>query len=275
MQKWTTQEIKILEEKYPRESQKELTKLLNRSWTSIKAKARMLKIKKDRSLMFREQHGITLNEDYFKNWTNNMAYILGFITADGCVKGNRLNFTLNNQDTELLYKFAEEFGKGINISFIGKKKNCYLAISSPIIIKDLKDLGIVERKTFIVKPPSKLPEEYLKDYIRGYLDGDGCVCFSKNRLRTDFRCNEYIGQFLKEKINKLVNSKTNLVKTETKNGIIYSLQYWDNKANILLKWIYSNTNDSDYIYLNRKFDKYNEYIEFKNARKELFETRVE
>ena len=276
MKKWSIEEIEFLREKYPLESQKYLEKFFNRTWESIKTKANLLGIKRDKNLISTQrseislkQYGVKLNKDYFKKWSSNMAYILGFITADGCVKNNRLSFALNNKDIEILYKFSNEFGEGINVGFIGKKKNCYMAISSPIIIQDLKELGIEERKTFTVKPPLNIPLEYIKDYIRGYLDGDGCVCISKNRLRVDFRCNEYIGIFLKENINKLVNSKTNLVKTETKNGTIYSLQYWDNKAITLLDWIYSNENNKNLMYLGRKFDKYKNYMNCKLCKEKI------
>ncbi|MCS0543029.1 hypothetical protein NXY55_23920, partial [Aeromonas veronii] len=37
----------------------------------------------------------TLNEHYFKEWSNNMAYILGFILADGCISGATQTVTIS------------------------------------------------------------------------------------------------------------------------------------------------------------------------------------
>ncbi|PFJ83212.1 hypothetical protein COI97_30425, partial [Bacillus cereus] len=46
---------------------------------------------------WKRKYGIT--EDYFKTWSNNMAYILGFIVADGVIQ--KESYILENIKKEL------------------------------------------------------------------------------------------------------------------------------------------------------------------------------
>ena len=56
-----------------------------------------------------------VNSDYFKTWSYNMAYILGYIATDGNVSQDRvLKLALQKQDRPLLEKIKDE------IEFTGK-----------------------------------------------------------------------------------------------------------------------------------------------------------
>ena len=147
MKKWTLEEIDLLREKYPRGTQDELIKIFNTSWKGIKSKARLCDIKRDLTYVYRYAHNkCTVNEDFFKTWSHNMAYILGFITADGCTYENRVKITLNSKDKDILLKMADILGKNINIS--SNKNTSTLAIRSNEIIKDLSELGL-DRKSVV------------------------------------------------------------------------------------------------------------------------------
>ena len=51
-----------------------------------------------------------INQDYFKKWSRNMAYIFGFWCADGCIYSGRcFDITLHKKDKYILKKIAEEF----------------------------------------------------------------------------------------------------------------------------------------------------------------------
>ena len=55
-----------------------------------------------------------------------------------------------------------------------------LNFNSMSIRKEIEKYGIINNKTFKLKSlPHNLPEEFLIDYIRGYFDGDGCICETK------------------------------------------------------------------------------------------------
>jgi hypothetical protein len=126
---------------------------------------------------------LNVNENYFKEWSHEMAYILGFIAADGCILNNKNTMRIASQkrDKEILEKIKEEleFEGEIherNVTLNGKKyESAILAITSKKIADSLKALGITERKSFSIQMPDSIPEEYIADYIRGYFDGDGSV----------------------------------------------------------------------------------------------------
>nr|WP_170958211.1 MULTISPECIES: LAGLIDADG family homing endonuclease [unclassified Bacillus (in: firmicutes)] len=43
-----------------------------------------------------------LNENYFKNWSNNMAYILGFFIADGVIVKNSQTVSISQKESSIL-----------------------------------------------------------------------------------------------------------------------------------------------------------------------------
>ena len=51
----------------------------------------------------------TLNEDYFKKWSSNMAYILGLLATDGNIHEDRvIRLSLQRKDIDILEKIKEE-----------------------------------------------------------------------------------------------------------------------------------------------------------------------
>jgi hypothetical protein len=108
-------------------------------------------------------------ENFFASWSGNMAYILGFTMADGCLANNsRLQFDIKDRD--LLEKFVEVMGIRETIS--NRRGTFQLYISSKNIVSDLVALGVRERKTHTMALPD-IQSEYRKDFVRGYFDGDG------------------------------------------------------------------------------------------------------
>jgi hypothetical protein len=124
----------------------------------------------------------TCNGNYFDNWSNEMAYILGFISADGCVKGSNLVISLQRQDKQLL----EDIGRCLkytgfvkdSVAKITKKQKSYdistLNIISKTLTDRLKELNVIENKSLVITMPN-IPKEFIIDYIRGYFDGNGSV----------------------------------------------------------------------------------------------------
>jgi hypothetical protein len=54
------------------------------------------------------------------------------------------------------------------------KTRYFLRIGSHALYDDLILLGLYPNKSLTIKFP-EIPEQFLRDFIRGYLDGDGCV----------------------------------------------------------------------------------------------------
>jgi hypothetical protein len=58
----------------------------------------------------------------------------------------------------------------------GGRKQCYkLGVYKKAIYDDLIRLGMTPKKSFTVRLPPDLPDEYVRHFVRGYFDGNGSV----------------------------------------------------------------------------------------------------
>ena len=75
---WTNEEIGFLKNNYPN-MDKDLLKLNldHHTWEGIKRKAHLIGLKR------KFKFGISIDENFFKKWNPEMAYIFGFWIADG------------------------------------------------------------------------------------------------------------------------------------------------------------------------------------------------
>jgi hypothetical protein len=148
------------------------------------------------------------NVDYFEKIdSEDKAYFLGFIVADGCVSRKSNSIRIIQKETDILYEFKNhiEFDGDI---FTSKTKNISnITITSSKTKSDLENLGIYSNKTMVVKYPI-IPDNLQNHFMRGVFDGDGCIT-----LRTDKRDNQQRGQvnicsgsydFIKDYYDKLV-----------------------------------------------------------------------
>ena len=191
-----------------------------------------------------------LKEDFFKEIdTEEKAYILGFLFADGSVGKNQISITLKADDIEVLNNIKN------NIYLCDRPIKTYrgykrLVISSKKMVNDLISLGCVPRKTFKLKFP-KLKKSLVKHFIRGYFDGDGSVYISENTLNMSI-----VGtiNFLTT-CQKILIKKCNLNETEFDNrhperkNNIRSLRYG---GNIIMNRFYHYIYDDSTIFLTRK-----------------------
>ena len=140
----------------------------------------------------------TVNQDFFKKWSPEMAYVLGFFAADGTMIENKRGghyLGLEITDKTLLYRIRELLGSNNKIA--ARRRNLEwkiayrLQIGSNAIFSDLLKLGISPRKSKIIELPN-IPEDYLSDFVRGYFDGDGHVTIGrywrKDREKWQWEC---------------------------------------------------------------------------------------
>lgn len=126
------------------------------------------------------QRKLEVNDLYFSQQSENMAYLLGMFAADGCVyeKTNAIKLTLASVDREYLEQVRQELQIESEIKDYETSQgyqNSELRFSSFQIKKDFADYNIIPKKTYSFKFPQKLKKEYYKDFIRGYFDGDGSI----------------------------------------------------------------------------------------------------
>ena len=127
-----------------------------------------------------------VDREFFKTWTEEMSYILGYIVADGCVykrKDRKDSYVLNitSKDRDHLASINKSLHSDYPISIkYNSQRMPYsqIQISNLEICRDLMKLGIFPRKTSNLNP-IKVPEKYLSDFVRGFFDGDGTVYMYK------------------------------------------------------------------------------------------------
>jgi hypothetical protein len=137
----------------------------------------------------------TLNENYFENIdTEDKAYWLGFIYADGFITKRKLGFGQNIlgitlHEKEPLEKFCIDIGTNKPVKeyktvskYAPKGSTEYkIAIISNKIVSDIEKWGVVERKTFELSSIPDISKELIPHFVRGYFDGDGSVFLHKSR----------------------------------------------------------------------------------------------
>lgn len=127
---------------------------------------------------------MTANHGYFNTWSSSMAYDLGYILTDGCVQPNgKLALGCYVGDESILAGLRDRLGSTNKLTrrFVrtplgGLTEHSGIAIYSIAIVKCLMDVhGIVPRKSARDIAFPSVPDEFLPHFLRGALDGDGCV----------------------------------------------------------------------------------------------------
>lgn len=117
----------------------------------------------------------TFNRQYFENIeTEEQAYWLGFLFADGGVTKYEVRFELKESDSRCVTKFkaaldADQPLYGAGTGFVG------LRLSSVHFSNSLISHGCVPRKSKIIRFPASVPPQLSRHFIRGFFDGDGCI----------------------------------------------------------------------------------------------------
>jgi len=252
---WEKSEEDILSNNFSNSSRKKLENLLpKRTWKSIRRKAERMSIKRiDYFKSLRPK-----NHHFFKKWSEEMAYILGFITADGSIiksgYSHYLQFCLQKRDIDILNKMRKILAPKNKFSYYKPENTLHFKVGSTTIYKDLMKLGITANKTFSVKPP-KIPKAYLRHYLRGFFDGDGCIhLFKRKDAKKIFPSisiisNISMATFLNTIFNKITGSRLKPYKTLSKyENPMGTLRYTCNNAFKILDFLYEDAT----IYLNRK-----------------------
>lgn len=192
-----------------------------------------------------------IDQDYFKMWSRNMAYMFGFWFADGCIYGERMfDITVHKKDKYILKRFAEELGFEGKLYDYVDRQAARINFSCKTIYDDIVALGGKECKSLDCTFP-KVPQEYLHDFIRGYFDGDGCVCLCKNnRLQTSFTSGS--PDFLRE-LHKAIKRETGIAGGSLSG---YSLSFGKRDSILLGNYMYA---DNPELYLKRKRDKFQKF----------------
>ena len=246
---WTKKELEFLINNYYDGKKEDLKLKLDRSLETIQKKASRLRLKRNK-----HKSRLPIDEDFFKTWTKEMAYIFGFWIADGNMYKKDHSISFVSKDHDLLDKIKSILKSDYKIS--KRSDDCFqLHIYNKTIYNDLLKLGGIPRKSLTIQFPF-IPGKYLSHFIRGFLDGDGSFCIKKNKyLDSNFTGNVDFLTILKNKIKETININETyfgiLNKSQSNcSNRIYQLEYFGKKAIALSNYIYQN---SDNLRLERKF----------------------
>ena len=202
----------------------------------------------------------SVNEGFFNKWTSQMAYILGFTFADGNIYKTSLAWDVQKRDIDIL----EKINSALDSTYpIKERKNSYrLRINNQILIKGVLSKGLMPKKSLRLTFP-EVSKKALRHFVRGYLDGDGWIVHRSGRNEVDlgFVCgNRTFLRDLEDQINNIlgVSGRVRIKNKITRNGIkstTYLLEYYSSNAILVADWLYEDIKQ-DYIYLERKYQKY-------------------
>ena len=214
-----------------------------------------------------------LNEHYFDEIdTPNKAYMLGFFYADGsnCKNKSTVVMSLQEEDKEILEKIRLEVGSEKPLEYLNysnktnggyKYKNQYrLLFFSSHMCSMLEKYGMVPNKSLVLKFPDKLPENLYSHFIRGYMDGDGCILKrtekNKNYAVTIISTKEFCEK-VQEIIKKHVGINSYIYEASNHNQITMVLGVYGKYQTIkFLNYLY---HDAD-LYMYRKYQIYQSYL---------------
>ena len=191
-----------------------------------------------------------IQNNIFENLNNpDTQYWLGFLSADGSIFENRISLFLALKDKDVIEKFNTYLGNKLKIHHkLHHKKFQQVGVSfrNTEIVNFLKNIGITTNKSFTID----YKENITWNYLRGLIDGDGCISITDKRRRielvsaSELLINK-VGKFLK---NNSIDFK--IYKINNKN-ILYSLQIHKQSSVLnLIENLYNNA----HTYMNRKYE---------------------
>ena len=202
--------------------------------------------------------------------TEEKAYWLGFLYADGYNSGTYIQIAIISTDDNHLRKFRQSLQSTHPIRYYETDNTARITISDKQLSQDLKILGCVPRKTYVGRMPKKafLPDKWLRAFIRGYFDGDGNI---SKLIKQD----PIMARGLARRIKKVsITTKTKEMAEDLIKAIeimcgVHFLTYWDDILDRYEIYAEGEVNVSTFlnaiyreahIYLDRKYKQYLEYI---------------
>lgn len=218
--------------------------------------------------------------------TEEKAYALGFIYADGCndptPRTGRLTIGQMECDVDILIKIKQcmksTYPLSNRITYNGKKMYIF-HLHAKSLTEQLNKLGVVQNKSLVLKFPSFISDELMPHFIRGYFDGDGSIWNGKRKkmivkkenkpgeyrvrivhnVKFNFTGSNTFIPYLQEYLIEHVGfSKTKLNYSKSKEEHKHCIMEYSGRKNI--KMLYDYMYSSATIYGERKKAKFEEIL---------------
>lgn len=214
-----------------------------------------------------------INENFFDEIdTQDKAYILGFLYADGCnyKPKQTVSMALQEEDFDILEKiricmdnehpleyldYSNKHDFGYNY-----KNQWRMLIFSKHMCDSLDKLGMTPNKSLTLEFP-QLDKQFYRHFIRGYFDGDGSIhqnLINEHNKPVTLTITSTISflRKLKQIISNELNIYAGIYDASNHNGITKVLSMSTEASNIFLDWLYLDAN----LYMQRKYDRYIKYF---------------
>lgn len=196
-----------------------------------------------------------LDEEFFSTIdSEEKAYILGFLFADGYLESNERVVTLNvsKKDIDVIYKIKDSMHCENEIRQSSTKNCVRLYMASIKLVSDLKKLGFDRNKSLTISFPD-ISDGLIRHFIRGFFDGDGHV--GKRQCVLVIGSEKFFNDF-----NHIIEKEFGKKLYHNNMGNYYRVQF-NRCDHEIIKWLYDNCS----IYLDRKYKAYKQYWESYSA----------
>lgn len=216
-----------------------------------------------------------VNEDFFKSWTQEMAYTLGYIYADGSlensayIRGKYLRVSsVERENIEKIRSWlcSDHTIRACKPTSKNGRTGYLLRIGSHKIYNDLEKLGLYPNKSLTITFPS-VPKKFLCHFVRGYFDGDGCVRLSRCRgvlqkLSTVFTSGskDFLYELAREIHASVNTNQLNVYKSKRS----YMLSYSTSDSVKVFTFMYEKAKKP--VFLERKAHIYQQYFDLRPQR---------
>lgn len=212
------------------------------------------------------QNRTKFNETIFDNIdSEEKAYWLGFIFADGYISSSKYTFelSLKGSDKKHLDKFNDfmqhedkNHVKLSNVKLNDKVfERCRWSVTNKHLWETLNNLGCTPKKSLTLQFPNLnifKTKDLVLHFIRGYFDGDGCFSRTIN-AKTVSPNVSLLGTYdFLFKISNIIKLKGHFLHDQKHDQNTYSIYFSQSDTISFLNYIYKNAS----IYLERKYNLY-------------------
>lgn len=286
--RFSDEQLSQLQNEYAQLGAKALAARFGCRWQLVCERARRFGIRSEnrQRLQGATQRGNnqSVRLDYFDRWTPKMAYILGYIWADGEVAMNNgvpgaIRFGCTAEDGELLRKIAAEMeftGRFEIVTESPKTQRtgvcagrvyqsqpmCRFKITSVELVERLmRQHAIPLRKSFVDPPfPDNVPDEMFSHFVRGNFDGDGCIVVREKRASVSMLGTPRFVRPMADRVARCANlSPPSISERNPPNGTQLIDASWTAKSDVLQlrEWLYRDAG----LFLARKREKFDHAAE--------------
>lgn len=243
--RWTDEEFSVLKENRGKLTSEEIAELVHKTSDAVQLKSRREHLP--------SSYNKYITMDFSSIDTEEKAYILGFISADGTVNknGRTVHIRLQDIDIDMLIKIRRVVCPNAHIDKFEKAGNVRtqygVSFHSVKLCNDLYLHGVTPNKSKTIHPSPHIPSGLIRHYIRGITDGDGHINdYSRSgNPHASITGSKYMMEFLKEQFGLIYPNRSSICKY----GGSYTVNYSGRSAWNFIRWLYKDAT----IYLDRKF----------------------